>query len=159
MKKRISIIFVSLLLVFILIFFLSGKSIAGYYYLPSINDRIVISPPPHMENKLQPMVIKDSKEIRRFLDIVNASKNAPMGEGIEKFKGNRDNQGSVYLSIGIYSDFPDRTIGWEFLKVDNDEAYVYPTLSKEESTYIASPELIKWMEEQINKNWPEINID
>ncbi|WP_339253588.1 hypothetical protein NSQ43_05075 [Sporosarcina sp. FSL W8-0480] len=161
MKKRISIISITLLLIFILFYFSSGKSIAGYYYHPYLHEKIVISPPYHIKNKIQPIIIEDKKEIKRFLNIVHDSEIDATGDGVVKFNKYLNNKGRLIFNIEVHSNFPERSIAWEYWSDDDDDkAYLFPTLPHSKvrgEAIIVSPELIEWMDEQVKINWPEIN--
>lgn len=155
MKNKYKIVGILIVLVILITILIPGKSIAGYSYLPSINQRLEIIPPSYMGDELEPIVIEDKQEIKRFINSIKTSKIDNSGNGTELFLAFRDND-KPYLAIGLSTDFPERIIGWEYLN-EGEQAYLYPTLFNEDGeSYIPSPELIQWMDEQMEKHWPEL---
>ena len=128
MKNKIRISGIIVLILLLLFIFIPNNRIAGYAYLPFVNERIEIIPPPHSEPKLERIIIEEKKEIKQFIDLVKESKLDPMGEGLSRFKTYRNNKGRLFYSIGVFSEFPERTIGWEFWIDENGQGYLFPAV-------------------------------
>ena len=158
MKKKIRISGILVLMLILLFIFIPNKRIAGYSYLPFMNERIEIIPPPHSEPKLERIIIEDKEEINLFIDLIKESKLDPMGEGLSRFTTYRNNNGRLFYGIGVYSEFPERNIGWEFWIDENGQGYLFPTLSSYEGEYVASLELIEWMDKIVEEHWSDMEL-
>lgn len=156
-KKRGIIAILCVIICLVASSLLFNEKIAGYNYYPFFKEKIIINPPVNYKGSLEPIALSDENQIKEFIELFRSSNLQLESNANNIFIEQRDNDNNVYLSIGLYSEIPDRTLGWEYL-VSSDDSYISPTLNKNKEVYLVSPEAKSFMDNLIKSHWADTEI-
>lgn len=132
-------------------------TIAGYTYFPSFKEKLVISPPVAYQDAFEPIVLTDKNQIEEFKELFQ-SENLELDYNAKAiFSGERDNDNNLYLSIGLFTEFPERILGWEYV-VSSSDSYISPTQNKDKEVYLVSAEAASFLENHLKYYWSEMDV-